>query len=79
MRRFGIATLTALALTAALAVPVFAGPQPLPMAACSNSGVWIAHGSIPEWLVTPHERVPHLHTFGGVEGCYHFNPTVPAP
>ncbi len=79
MRRFGIATLTAIALSLAAAVPALAGPQPLPMAACANPGVWIAHGSIPGTLVTPHERVPHLHTFGGVEGCYHFNPTVPAP
>jgi hypothetical protein len=54
------------------------GPQPLPMEACANAGTPTAHAAIPADAPS-HERVPHLHTFGGVEGCFHFNPTASPP
>jgi hypothetical protein len=69
--------LASLVLGASLAVigagSAFAGPQPLPSAAC-NSGTANAHAVGAQGS----ESIAHLHDFDGDEiwACYHINPTV---
>lgn len=65
----------AIVLAMSLGTTAFAGPQPLPAAACNQGTV---HANT---VANDGDTVPHLHDFDadGTWACYHFNPIYPPP
>ncbi|MEX2556458.1 MAG: hypothetical protein WEB06_12625 [Actinomycetota bacterium] len=65
----------AFVLVMSLGTVAFAGPQPLPGAAC-NQGTSSANT-----VAQDADTVAHYHDFDGdgTSACYHFNPTYPPP